>query len=39
MVIAGYLESGILSWGVPLALLIVILAYWVLYLRRHRKGF
>lgn len=39
MVTAGYLESGILSWGVPLALLVVILAYWGIYARRHPKDF
>ena len=39
MVIAGYLESGILSWGVPLALLVVILVYWGIYARRHPGDF
>lgn len=39
MPIAGYLESGILSWGVPLALLVVILAYWGFYARRHPEDF
>lgn len=39
MLVAGYLESGILSWGVPLGLLVVIGIYWALYARRHPKDF
>jgi cytochrome c-type biogenesis protein CcmH/NrfF len=39
VVVAGYLESGILSWGVPLALLVVILGYWAFYARRHPEDF
>lgn len=39
MVVAGYLESGILSWGVPLALILAIGIYWALYARRHPDDF
>ncbi len=39
MVVAGYLESGILSWGVPLALLVVIGIYWAFYASRHPDDF
>lgn len=39
MPVAGYLESGILTWGVPLALLVVILVYWAVYTRRHPEDF
>jgi cytochrome c-type biogenesis protein CcmH/NrfF len=39
VVLAGYLESGILSWGVPLALLVVIGIYWAIYARRHPGDF
>lgn len=37
--IAGILESGILTWGVPLALLVVILTSWAVYARRHPEDF
>ena len=36
--IASYLESGILSWGVPLALVIVIGIYWAVYVLRNPDG-
>ena len=36
--IASYLESGILTWGIPLALLIVIGIYWAVYVRRNPDG-
>jgi cytochrome c-type biogenesis protein CcmH/NrfF len=39
VLIAGYLESGILSWGVPLALLVVIGIYWIFYARKHPEDF
>jgi hypothetical protein len=37
--VASYLESGILTWIVPLALLIVIGLYWALFIRRHPEDF
>lgn len=39
MPVASYLESGILTWGIPLALLVVIGVYWTLFARRHPKDF
>ena len=39
MPIAGYLESGILTWGIPLALLVVIGAYWAYYAKRNPDDF
>jgi cytochrome c-type biogenesis protein CcmH/NrfF len=39
MPIASYLESGILSWGVPLGLLVVIGIYWAIVARRHPEDF
>lgn len=39
MPIASYLGSGILTWGVPLALLVVIGIYWAVFVRRHPEDF
>jgi hypothetical protein len=39
MPIASYLVSGILSWGVPLAVLVVIGVYWAIYHHRHPDDF
>lgn len=37
--VAGYLESGILTWGIPLAALVVIGVSWALFVRRHPEDF
>lgn len=39
MLVASYLESGILTWGIPLALLVLIGIYWMLFTRRHPEDF
>lgn len=39
MVVASYLESGILTWGIPLALLVVVGFYWAVYAKRHPDDF
>jgi hypothetical protein len=39
VIVAGYLESGILTWGVPLALLVAIGIYWALYVSKHPDDF
>lgn len=39
MPIAGYLESGILSWAIMLAVLVVIGIWWAWYALRHPKDF
>jgi len=39
MPVAGYLASGILTWGIPLALLVLIGIYWVLFVRKHPEDF
>ncbi len=39
MPVASYLESGILTWVIPLALLVVISIYWGLYARKHPEDF
>jgi hypothetical protein len=33
--VASYVESGILTWGVPLLVLIAVCAYWAFVARRH----
>ena len=37
-VTASYLQAAILSWAVPLALLIGITIWWVIVLRRRDDG-
>jgi len=37
--VATYLESGVLTWIIPLALLIVIGVYWGVYARKHPEDF
>jgi len=37
--VAGYLASGILTWGVPLALLVLVGIAWVVFFRRHPEEF
>lgn len=39
MPVATYLESGILTWIIPLALLIVIGIYWGVYVRKHPEDY
>lgn len=39
MLVASYLESGILTWGIPLALLVLIGVYWAIYTKRHPDDF
>lgn len=39
MPVASYLESGILTWGIPLALLVVIGLYWAFFVRGHPEDF
>ena len=39
MPLATYLESGVLTWIIPLALLIVIGVYWAVYARKHPEDF
>ena len=39
MITASYLESGILTVAVPLALLVVIGIYWIVFVRRHPGDF
>ena len=39
MLLASYLGSGILTWGIPLALLVVIGIYWALFVRKHNEDF
>jgi cytochrome c-type biogenesis protein CcmH/NrfF len=33
--VASYLENGILTWGVPLLVLVAVCVYWALVARRH----
>jgi cytochrome c-type biogenesis protein CcmH/NrfF len=37
-VTASFLSGAILSWALPLALLIAILIWWVVVLRRREEG-
>jgi hypothetical protein len=37
--LASYLESGILTLAIPLALLVVIGVYWVVFIRKHPEDF
>jgi hypothetical protein len=38
-VVFSYLVTGLLTWAIPLGLLVVIGIYWTLYaLRHHRDG-
>jgi cytochrome c-type biogenesis protein CcmH/NrfF len=39
MPLAGYLASGILTWAIPLGVLVVIGVYWAIFARRHPKEF
>ena len=39
MPVAGYLASGILTWGVPLALLVLVGISWAVFVRRHPEDF
>lgn len=39
MPVATYLESGILTWIIPLALLILIGIYWGVYVRKHHEDY
>ena len=39
MPVAGYLASGILTWGVPLALLVVIGLGWAVFVKRNPGEF
>jgi cytochrome c-type biogenesis protein CcmH/NrfF len=32
--VASYVEVGVLSWGVPLLVLVAVCVYWALVLRR-----
>ena len=34
MPVASYVEVGVLSWGVPLLVLVAVCAYWALVVRR-----
>jgi cytochrome c-type biogenesis protein CcmH/NrfF len=36
---ASYVESGILTWGIPLGVLLIVGIYWALVVRRHPKEF
>jgi hypothetical protein len=35
LLVAGYLESGILTWGIPLLVLVLVVLYWAVVIRRH----
>lgn len=35
MFLASFLASGILTWAIPLAVLLVVGVYWGLVIRRH----
>lgn len=37
--VASYLESGILTWGIPLALLVVIGLGWLIFARNRPNDF
>ncbi len=37
--LASYLESGILTLVIPLALLVVIGVYWAVFIRNHPEDF
>jgi len=37
--VAGYLASGILTWAIPLGLLVLVGIYWALFARRHPGDF
>ena len=39
MPVAGYLASGILTWGVPLALLVLVGLWWAIFIKRHPDEF
>lgn len=39
MPLASYLASGIITWGVPLALLVVIGIYWAIFVRKNPDDF
>jgi cytochrome c-type biogenesis protein CcmH/NrfF len=37
--VASYLESGVLTWGIPLAVLVAVGIYWAVIVRRNPKEF
>ena len=39
MPIASYLDSGIMTWGIPLALVLAIGIYWAIFVRKHPEDF
>jgi hypothetical protein len=39
MPVGDYLGSGVLSWGIPLALLVLIGIYWAVFVYRHPGDF
>ena len=39
MPVASYLESGILTLVLPLGLVLLILVWWAVFVRTHRKDF
>lgn len=39
MLVAGSLESGILSWGIPLLVLTVVGIYWAVVVLRHPEEY
>lgn len=39
MLVASYLDSSILTWCIPLGLLVVVGIYWAVVVRRHPEEF
>lgn len=39
MPVAGYLASGIMTWGIPLALIVLVGIAWVVLVRRNPEDF
>lgn len=38
-VVASFLEGSILTWGIPLGLVLVIGIYWALFVRKHPEEY
>lgn len=39
MPVATYLESGVLTWIIPIGFLVVVGLYWGLYVRKHPEDY